>query len=141
MDSNTIEQAIMVATKSHSGQTDKSGKPYILHPIRVMIEVPDVLKVAAVLHDVLEDTALTIEDLRFIDTRSLSAVISLTRLPNEKYSEYINRLSDNRDAIIIKLADLEDNLKPERYIDIEGKPLSSLFDRYIKTYRFLSNIL
>jgi len=56
-----LEKAIKIAIEAHSGQVDKGGNPYILHPFRVMLNVSDKAKVAAVLHDVVEDTDWTVE--------------------------------------------------------------------------------
>lgn len=132
---NILDEAIIIATKAHSGQLDKIGQPYILHPIRVMLKVPSPLQVPAVLHDVLEDTALTELNLVFVGDSNLQIVKALTRNEGEKYLDYIHRVSLNPDAVIVKLADLEDNMSPER----SGfKGHSSLMERYLKTYDILS---
>lgn len=62
---SSLERAIAIAARAHEGQVDKAGMPYILHPLRVMLAVrtPEE-RIVAVLHDVLEDTAVSIEDLR-----------------------------------------------------------------------------
>ena len=63
----TLEQAIALAAQQHAGQVDKANAPYILHPLRVMLNVPTIEhKIVAVLHDVLEDTETNTEDLRKI---------------------------------------------------------------------------
>ena len=61
----SIEKALQIAARAHEGQKDKDGQPYILHPLRVMNAVEDEpVKVVAVLHDVIEDTSVTADDLR-----------------------------------------------------------------------------
>ena len=61
---STLDLAIHIASKAHLGQVDKAGAPYILHPLRVMMKVsPDEHRIVAVLHDVVEDTSLTLDDL------------------------------------------------------------------------------
>ena len=61
----TLEDAIILASRSHAGQTDKLGEPYILHPIRVMSKLSDqTTRIVAVLHDVIEDTTVTIDEIR-----------------------------------------------------------------------------
>lgn len=60
-----LEKAILIATKAHEGQKDKAGKPYILHPLRVMLRMKTTKDMmAAILHDVVEDTDVTLDDLR-----------------------------------------------------------------------------
>ncbi|HPN39764.1 MAG TPA: phosphohydrolase, partial [Melioribacteraceae bacterium] len=76
-----LDKAIQIATKSHFGQTDKAGKPYILHVLRVMFEMEtEEEMVTAVLHDTIEDTDLSIDDLRKegISEKVLSALMLLT---------------------------------------------------------------
>jgi guanosine-3',5'-bis(diphosphate) 3'-pyrophosphohydrolase len=61
----TLEKAIEIAARAHTGQVDKAGQPYILHPIQVMLRVQgEDARIAAVLHDVVEDSEVTIDDLR-----------------------------------------------------------------------------
>jgi len=63
----TLEDAIVLAAGAHRGQTDKAGQPYILHPLRVMLQLEDeVGRISAVLHDVLEDTAITLDDFPYV---------------------------------------------------------------------------
>jgi (p)ppGpp synthase/HD superfamily hydrolase len=133
-----LDEAIIVATKAHQGQTDKVGQPYILHPLRVMLKVPSFLRVPAVLHDVIEDTLTTEDDLVFVGGKNLRIIKALTRLDGERYFDYVNRLAKDSDAVKVKLADLEDNMAPERMIGME-KPWG-LMERYSKTYHILSNL-
>ena len=78
----TLEQAISLAAKQHEGQVDKANAPYILHPLRVMLNVPTIEhKIVAVLHDILEDTETTIEDLYQFGFQShiIDAIVALTK--------------------------------------------------------------
>jgi GTP diphosphokinase / guanosine-3',5'-bis(diphosphate) 3'-diphosphatase len=93
-----LEEAIKIATKAHKGQVDKAGKPYILHPLRVMLKMPSIeLMIIAVLHDGIEDSTLTCEDLRqkgFPET-IISAVEALTKSEDETYEDFIKRAKRN----------------------------------------------
>lgn len=112
-----LEQAIALAAKAHSGQVDKAGKPYILHPLRVMLAVSDAAKVCAVLHDVVEDCPGY--DLRMLNRSGFSsdvvaAVEALTRRDWEEYEDYLDRVMGNPLALEVKVADLRDNLDASR---------------------------
>lgn len=111
-----VEAALTLAYRAHSGQTSFSGRPYILHPIRVMEAMhSDYGRCTALLHDVLEDTATTEQDLRewFPDV-VVDAVVSMTHLEDESYEDYVERVAQNSLATAVKLADLRDNTRIER---------------------------
>ncbi len=114
---STLERAITIAAQAHQGQTDKAHEPYILHPIRVMLRLstPDE-RMAAVLHDVLEDTDWSRTDLERegFSRAVLDAVEALTRRSDETYEDFLHRVSLNPIALRVKLADLEDNLDASR---------------------------
>ncbi|MED1725742.1 HD domain-containing protein [Brevibacillus parabrevis] len=113
----TLEKAIALAAQAHAGQTDKGNHPYILHPLRVMLKMPtDETRIAAVLHDVLEDTAITEADLRAagFSKAIVSAVSALTRREGESYPDFIRRASEDPIARVVKLGDIEDNLDLSR---------------------------
>lgn len=114
---STLEDAIAIAVRAHKGQKDKAGASYILHPLRVMLKMDtEIAMIVAVLHDVVEDTAYTLVDLHAqgFPEAVVSAVESLTRLPEESYEEFIDRVKLNPIARKVKLADLEDNMNLER---------------------------
>lgn len=117
---STLEKAIEIAARSHAGQVDKAGKPYILHPVRVMLKTgTDDGQIVAILHDVIEDSETTAEDLRtqgFSD-QIVTAVVALTKTPGEPYDQYIARVCQNRLAMTVKLADLDDNGNLDRIPD------------------------
>lgn len=106
------ELALQIAQKAHAGQVDKAGKDYIFHPMRVASYMDtDIEKAVAYLHDVLEDTDVTVDELRnqFPD-EIVDAVITLTRKQKETYSEYIQRIAKSKLAKKVKVADLLHNL-------------------------------
>ena len=118
----TLERAIALAAAAHAGQFDKAGAPYILHPLRVMLRVgtPEA-RIAAVLHDVVEDTPWTLEQLAAegFSPAVLEAVALLTHeasMPKgeDAYLAYVRRAATNPIARVVKRADLEDNLDRSR---------------------------
>ena len=121
-----LERAINIAVKSHEGQTDKAGAPYILHALRVMMRMEtEHAKIAAVLHDVIEDTSVTIDDLRQagFTTDVLSTLDHLTHRADEPYESYIERVSVHPMARRIKITDLEDNMDMKRVPQIAERDI------------------
>ena len=133
-----LDMAIQLATRVHAGQVDKAGMPYILHPLRVMLDMdtPDE-RVVAVLHDVLEDAkagTVTAEILAAngFPAEVVQAVVTLTRVPGETYADYIHRVGQSGPlARKVKMADLLDNLDPERDSRVTTPEIASLRKRYI----------
>ena len=138
-----LEQAISIASLAHAGQLDKGGEPYILHPLRVMMKLKDEKqRIVAVLHDVIEDTKVTIQDLldQGLDCDLANIVLILTRRKDENYDEYINRICYDELAMRVKLADLNDNMDMSR-IDILTKKDYQRLAKYRVTRNILENIL
>ncbi|APC18590.1 GTP pyrophosphokinase [Pseudomonas frederiksbergensis] len=108
----TLERAIAIAAGAHEGQVDKGGSPYILHPLKVMLKVSTLEeRIVAVLHDVVEDSGISLDDLRkegFSET-VLAAIESVTKLPGESYELFVERAAQNPIGRVVKLADLEEN--------------------------------
>jgi (p)ppGpp synthase/HD superfamily hydrolase len=108
----TPERAIEIAAKAHAGQVDEAGQPYVLHPLRMMLAVtmPEA-RMAAVLHDIVEDTTVTLDELRAagFPATVLEAVEALTKREGEDYEAFIRRVAPNPIAREVKLADLRDN--------------------------------
>jgi (p)ppGpp synthase/HD superfamily hydrolase len=136
----SLSKAIAVAQVAHAEQLDKGGQPFIGHPLRVMAAlatrgVPEYVLEAAVLHDILEDTDTTEDDLLSfgISPEVVGIVEILTRTKQDKYFDYINRIKINPVATYIKLADIDDNLDPAR--KVEGLDLT---DRYKKAVDILT---
>lgn len=114
---STLERAIAVAAGAHVGQVDKGGQPYILHPLRVMMNVEsEHAKMAAVLHDVVEDTSVTIADLvnwRFPDP-VIKAVIALTKPRGMSRMDAAKLAANDPIALEVKIADVIDNMNIRR---------------------------
>ena len=137
----TLERAIAIAAEAHAGQKDRAGAPYILHPIRLMIQMDsEDAMMAAVLHDVVENSVWTLDDLRKegFSNEVLNAVDSLTHRDKEgeNYWDYIQRAKSDPIAIKVKLADLVDNLNPDRLNAVTEKD-EKRFDRYRKAQKML----
>ena len=115
-----LSDAIALAAVAHGGEVDKSGQPYITHPIRVMMRCQEHglhAQMAAVLHDVVENTWVTLDLLRTMGFPGdvVEAVDAISRRKgHESYPQYIERCSRNRIATLVKLADIEDNSDPRR---------------------------
>ena len=100
-----LDKAIRIAAKAHEGQTDKTGQPYILHPLRVMfMRRNETERICAVLHDVIEDSDITIEYLRKegFSEEVLSALDALTKRENENNDDFIGRVIKNKTACKVK---------------------------------------
>lgn len=103
---------MIFAYNAHSGQFDKSGIPYIMHPFHVAETMKDEdSTTVALLHDIIEDTKYTKEDLlnEGFPEHIVNAIVSLSRESDESYMDYIRRVKKNNLAKIVKLADLEHN--------------------------------
>ena len=114
---STLERAIEIAARAHAGQVDKAGSPYILHPLRVMLSVgrPEE-RITAVLHDVVEDAEVTLEDLRRegFSAEVLGALEALTKHPGEERLSAAARAVKNPIARNVKMADVRDNMDLSR---------------------------
>lgn len=109
-----LSYMLVLATNSHSNQTDKAGMPYILHPITVMkyLNTTDIeLMCIALGHDLLEDTDVTVDSLRNsgISERIIKGIILLTKWPDQSYEEYKEAVFSSRDAMLVKRADITHN--------------------------------
>ena len=135
----TLERAIEIAAKAHSGQVDKAGEPYILHPIQVMLRVTgEEQRVVAILHDVLEDSDVSVEDLRIegFSEPVLEALIALTKRDDETRIEAAWRARDNDIAREVKLADNKENMRLDRI----PEPTEKDFER-MKEYEEVREVL
>lgn len=112
-----LNKAIIIAIKAHAGQLDKCGEPYVLHPLRVMLTRSSELeRICGVLHDVVEDSDIKLEDLRregFSD-EIVNIIDCLTKRKGEKYEDFISRVLTNETACRIKLSDINDNMDVTR---------------------------
>jgi (p)ppGpp synthase/HD superfamily hydrolase len=117
----TLEDAIALAVEAHRGQRDKAGQTYILHPLRVMMRLEtENERMAAILHDVAEDTPYTLERLRELGypEEVLGALDCLTKREGESYEAFIERVRPHPLARRVKLADLEDNMDVRRLLAV-----------------------
>ena len=142
MKGRMLSNMLVLATYKHAGQLDKSGEPYILHPLTVMHLLytdDEELQCIALGHDLVEDTDVTLwqlMDLGF-SPRVVEAIDVLSRIPGESYEQYKTRVKSNPDAIRVKLCDLQHNMDPSRAYIL---PLS-LKKRYADFFRELQAIL
>jgi len=133
------ERAFRIALTAHAGQEDKAGAPYLLHAVRVASRLEDgTERIAALLHDVVEDTPLTLDDLRAagIPEEAVRLVDLLTKRPGESRSAYCRRLEGDPAARRIKLADLEDNLDVRRLRRVTARDARRL-NGYLRVWRRL----
>ena len=138
-DAMMLEKAIHLAVEAHSGQRDKAGDPYILHPLRMMLTLDTPAeKMVAVLHDVVEDTPWTLDGLRSqgFSEEIVEAVACLTKQDGESYEDFIERAAGHSIARRVKLADLEDNMDVRR-LDTVTNEDQERFARYLKAWRRL----
>ncbi len=128
---NLLEVAIKIAVEAHSGQLDKAGQPYVLHPLKVMLSLNNEKdRVVGVLHDVIEDTDITYEYLKTNgfegETEILEALESVTKKEEETYDEFIDRVALNSIGKRVKLADLQDNMDLSRITNPTTKDFERL---------------
>lgn len=138
----SLEDALSLATEAHRGQVYPSPdpEPFILHPLRVMLGVTSrVAQVVAVLHDVLEDTPVTLSALeeRGFVRPVLDALDCLRHRPGEAYEDYIHRVAADPIAREVKLSDLRDNLANNRALPPTQGNLARIA-RYERAQRTLS---
>lgn len=136
------KKAIRLAFEAHAGQYDKSGLPYILHPIHLAEQMTDELStVCAVLHDVVEDTPWTLGELKQegFPEEVIQVLRLLTHCPSLSYLEYIRQLSRNPTARKVKLADLRHNSDLSRLEIVDQKALNRV-EKYRQAIRFLEEI-
>ena len=138
---NQLEKAIALALRVHAGQKDRYGQPYILHPLHVMLQMDTEQEMAAaVLHDVIEDSELTLEDLE--EEGFSGAVLEAVRLmthdkEHESYERYVRTLKPDPIARKIKLADLQHNLDIRRMDRVRQRDVERL-EKYRRAWELLT---
>lgn len=135
-------KAMNIAYSAHHGEKDKGGFPYIFHPIHLAEQMDTEETVCiALLHDVVEDTEMTFEDLgkEGFSNEILDALRLLTHEKSEDYLTYVQRINDskNLNAIKVKLADLRHNGDSNRIIDKSKVDLSKI-ELYIESMHVLN---
>ena len=134
------QQALAIAEDAHKGQVDKAGVDYIQHPLFVASLVEgELAKTVALLHDVVEDSDWTLEDLRKegLPEEVVQAVGIITKKRNENYEEYILRVKQNPLARQVKLADLKHNSDLSRLANVTDRDRKRVA-KYQKAISFLS---
>lgn len=136
---NLLERALQIAVHAHAGQKDKSGEAYIFHPIRVMARCTSRdAQIVALLHDTVEDTDLTIDQLRAegFPENILQTLQLVTHDDGVPYDAYIDALLHDPVAVEVKIADLEDNSDIRRLHEIGPNEVQRL-QKYLRTHRRL----
>jgi (p)ppGpp synthase/HD superfamily hydrolase len=126
-----LGKVLVLATNAHAGQFDRGGNPYILHPIKVMHYLKtndEELQCVALLHDVIEDTKTTWQDLKDIGCtdRVLDAVSALTKMPGQSYDDYKQKVFANEDAMRVKSCDLRHNTDIRRLKGVTPKDIDRI---------------
>ncbi len=140
MTPSLLDTAIQIAAEAHAAQKQRNGQPYILHPLRVMARVhTEDEKIVAILHDVLEDTPWTADQLkaRGFPPHILHALDCVTKRHGERYEDFVTRSASDPIAIRVKLADLEDNMDVRRLPELTEKDHTRL-SKYLAAYHRLS---
>ena len=135
----TLERAIEIAARTHAGQTDKGGAPYILHPLRVMLRVaPGAQQIVAVLHDVVEDSDVTFEDLERegFSAEVVKGLRAVTKVEGESYEDFVARAALDPVGKAVKLADLMENSDLSRIAEPSQKDLERV-EKYGRAIAYL----
>lgn len=149
----TLDDAIALATRIHDGQLDKAGEAYIGHPLRVMEKVshtaplagvdPLVAQMAAVLHDVVEDSDLNLDDLAALGYPAavVGAVDALSKRPGESPEDYLARVATDDVAVVVKRADMGDNGDPVRLARLPPEQAEKYRSRYHGRGKLLDDLV
>ena len=136
------KKAIKLMFEKHKDQYDKSGLPYVFHPFHVAEQMDDEnTTIVALLHDIVEDTDTTFEDLekQGFSKDIIEALKLMTHDKNVDYYEYVEKISNNPIARKVKIKDLEHNMDTSRLDNMESKDEKRLI-KYRKCHDFLTSI-
>lgn len=136
---SNLQRALEIAVESHKNQKQKDGTPYALHPIRLSMSLQsEDQKIVALLHDVVEDTDWTFEDLvgEGFSEHVIEALRLLTHTDGSPYEEYIERLASNPLAKAVKKTDLTDNMDLKRIQEPTERDFARL-QRYHRAWKTL----
>lgn len=135
-------RALRISYDAHAGQVNKCGAPYVFHPHHIAEQMEDeVTACVALLHDVVEDTDVTLSDLaREFPAEVIEALRLLTHQPGVPYLDYVRSLATNPVARAVKRADLRHNMDETRYMGGTQPPADALERRRV-TYRAALAIL
>ena len=134
------KKALKISFNAHKDQLDKSGMPYVYHPFHLAEQMDDEYSTCvALLHDVVEDTDTTLDDLSRIFPKEVTDAIALmTHDDNVPYLDYVKTIKSNPIASKVKLADLEHNSDLTRLDTVDDKALERV-EKYKKAIRILEN--
>lgn len=135
------DSALQIAIQAHRGQKDKSGRDYVMHPIRVAEHCKNPkAKIVALLHDTIEDTEVTVDYLREqgFPEEIISGVLSVTKREGEDYESFVARAAENPIGREVKIADLEDNMDIRRLEVLTDEDVIRL-RKYLKAWQYLNN--
>ena len=135
-----IDIALAIARKAHAGQVDKAGVDYIQHPLYVASQVKtEQEKAIALLHDVLEDSDITVADLLAygLSNEVVTAVQTLTKKKGQSYQDYLGKVKSNNLARVVKLADLKHNSDLSRLKTVSNTDYERV-KKYKNAIRYLS---
>ncbi len=141
-ENSQLELALEIALDAHRGQIDKAGQAYILHPLRVMSRMTsNDTRIVAILHDVVEDSDWTMEQLKSAGFTSevIAAIECLTKRPDEIYDDFIVRVSSNPVATLVKIGDLEDNMNLDRLCEVSSEDLARI-SKYRAAWQHLTKL-
>ena len=133
------KKAIKLMFEKHKDQVDKSGMPYVFHPFHLAEQMDDEeTTITALLHDIVEDTNTTFEDLRKLgfSDNVINALKLMTHDKNVDYFEYIKNISKNPIARKVKIKDLEHNMDTSRLDEVTDKDIERV-KKYKKCYKYL----
>lgn len=137
-----LQRAIEIAVSAHQHQRQRNGLPYVLHPFTLMLSMDSLpAKIVAVLHDVVEDSDWTLEQLKAegFAPEIIEAIDCLTHREEETYEVYLDRLSQNTLARRVKLADLRHNMDIQRIPHLQDRDLERL-RRYHQAWFMLQSL-
>jgi len=135
-----LNVAIILATNAHAGQNDKAGQPYILHPLTVMLSCESIeQKIVAVLHDIVEDTKVTLE---YLDTYGfpqhiVAAIDCISMRKGETNLQYYERIKSNPLALAVKRMDIAHNSSEARLVHLPVEEQDRLKKKYNKAKEIL----
>jgi len=140
-----LSRMLVLATLKHEGQYDKGGRPYILHPLKVMHYLKtddDELNCIAIGHDIIEDTDTTYVELAMegFSVRVIDGIRAMTKVKGETFEQYKARVKANHDAVRVKLMDLRHNTDIRRLKGVTEKDMQRT-ERYHKFYKELEDVV
>ena len=135
------KKALKLCFAAHKDQTDKSGMPYVFHPFHLAEQMPDEeTTIVALLHDVVEDTPYTLDDLREMgfSEKVLAALTLMTHDKSIPYMDYVAKIKENKIAMTVKLADLKHNSDLSRLDAVDEKALKRI-EKYRQAIALLTS--